>query len=61
MDNPTTITFISKIVWITPAHEQGQMPEGIGVQLAEEDIQRVHEAIEAILPNAFSMNRKMLY
>lgn len=54
-DELEPITFNGKIVWITPKHEQNQLTEGIGVQIAEEDSARVRNKILEIVPDAFSM------
>lgn len=52
------ITFTGKVVWITPKREQNQMPEGVGVQFAEEHAQQTRKAIEALAPDAFALMRK---
>lgn len=54
IDEPTAITFTGKVVWITPKHEQNQLPEGIGVQFSEEESEKIRTYIKDILPEAFS-------
>ena len=58
LDEPEVLHFIGKVVWITPKHEQNQMPEGVGLQFNETQAPQIRQKIEALLPEAFSMNKK---
>lgn len=55
---PVTINFTGKIAWITPKHEQSQLPEGIGVQFPEEEAEKIRQQISDVLPDAFLMLNK---
>lgn len=58
MKEATALEFLGKIVLIIPKCEYPQFPEGIGIQFSKEDATRVSNKIEAILPNAFAIDRK---
>jgi len=49
MDELEKIAIACKVVWLTPAHAQGNKTEGIGVQFSEEDGPALRDKIEGYL------------
>ena len=56
LDDPTLLNFAGKVVWITPEHEQNNLPQGIGLQFPEKTAMAIRSVIEKHLPEAFLKN-----
>jgi type IV pilus assembly protein PilZ len=58
LDDGTKIPISGHVAWINPAHAAGNRPQGIGVQLAENDTGReLKKRIEGLLAGALQSSR----
>lgn len=55
-NEPEPLRFMARVVWLTPAYERDQLPQGIGIQFVEEDAKHLRTAIENVVSNAFSLS-----
>jgi type IV pilus assembly protein PilZ len=58
LDDPSKIALQGNVAWINPAHAAGNRPQGIGVQLQDNDVGRdLRKRIEGLLAGALQSSR----
>ena len=58
LDDPNKIPLQGHVAWINPAHATGNRPQGIGVQLQENDVGReLRKKVETLLAGALQSAR----
>jgi len=58
LDDPNKIPLQGNVAWINPAHAAGNRPQGIGVQLQDNDVGReLRKKVEGLLAGALQSTR----
>jgi type IV pilus assembly protein PilZ len=57
LDDPKVHSVECQVIWITPAHAQGGLKEGIGLQFVGNHRQEIHGQIETILAGMLNADR----
>ena len=58
LDDPNKIPLQGHVAWINPAHSAGNRPQGIGVQLNDNDVAReLKKKVEGLLAGALQSSR----
>lgn len=57
IDESPRMVILGKVVWITPAHAQGNRKQGVGIQFNEEDAEGIRNKIETYLAGALQSDR----
>ena len=58
LDDPNKIPLQGNVAWINPAHAAGNRPQGIGVQLVENEVGReLRKKVEGLLAGALQSSR----
>ena len=58
LDDPNKIPLQGNVAWINPAHSAGNRPQGIGVQLHDNEVGReLRKKVEGLLAGALQSSR----
>ena len=58
LDDPNKIPLAGYVAWINPAHSAGNRPQGIGVQLQDNEVGReLRKKVEGLLAGALQSSR----
>ena len=58
LDDPNKIPLQGNVAWINPAHSAGNRPQGIGVQLQDNEVGReLRKKVEGLLAGALQSSR----
>lgn len=58
LDDPNKIPLQGSVAWINPAHSTGNRPQGIGVQLQDNEVAReLKKKVEGLLAGALQSSR----
>ena len=58
LDDPNKIPLQGNIAWINPAHSAGNRPQGIGVQLQDNEVgKELRKKVEGLLAGALQSSR----